>query len=453
MASFTASTFIDASPREVYAYHARPGALERLLPPWQRVRIVRPIDGLRDGAVAELELALGPFRRRWVAEHRDTREGASFRDVQLDGPFAAWEHEHRFLAEGGGCRLEDEIHFRLPGGPLGQLLGAETIRRTLERTFAFRHTRTQRDLLRHQRFADRPRLKVAISGASGLIGRALSAFLTTGGHQVVPMVRRTPALPGTIAWDPTGGRVDADALAWCDAVVHLAGENIAAGRWTATRKESVRASRVAGTRLLAETLAAMPGPPRTLIAASAIGYYGHREEEVDESAPPGEGFLAEVCRQWEDACEPARRAGVRVVNLRIGVVLTAAGGALARLLPIFRLGLGGKLGSGRQGMGWVSLDDVVGLIHHLLFSGLQGPVNATAPAPVSNGEFTRTLARVLRRPALAPVPAAAVRLAAGEMGVELLLAGARILPRRALADGFAFLDGDLELALRFELGR
>jgi len=453
MATFTASTFIAAAPTEVYAYHARPGALERLLPPWQRVRIVRSIDGLRDGATAELELGLGPLRRRWVAEHRDTREGASFRDVQLRGPFAAWEHHHRFLAEGDGCRLEDEIHYRLPAGPLGALLGEGIVRGMLERTFAFRHARTRRDIQRHQIFADRPRLRVAISGASGLIGRALSAFLTTGGHQVVPMVRRTPAPPGAIAWDPVSGRVDADALAWCDAVVHLAGENIAAGRWTAARKQAVRASRVAGTRLLAETLAAMPGPPRTLIAASAIGYYGHREEEVDESAPPGQGFLAEVCRQWEDACEPARRAGVRVVNLRIGVVLTAAGGALARLSPIFRLGLGGRLGSGWQGMSWISLDDVVGLIHHLLFSDLAGPVNATAPTPLSNVQFTRTLGRILRRPVIAPVPAAAVRLAAGEMGEELLLRGARILPRRALADGFTFQDPDLESALRFELGR
>ncbi len=453
MATFTAATQLAASPSEVYNYHARPGALERLLPPWQRVEIVRPIDALRDGAQAELFLRLGPWRTRWVAEHCDTRPGESFRDVQRRGPFAAWEHEHRFIATGHGCRLEDTIRYRLPGRVLGALLGDRLVRRQLTRTFAFRHARTQRDLARQRLVADRPRLRVALSGASGLIGRALTAFLTTAGHQVLPLVRHTPAPAGAIFWDPAAGVLDGAALAWCDAVVHLAGENIAAGRWTAASKERIRASRVAGTRLIAETLAQMPGPPRTLIAASAVGYYGDRSQEVDEDSPPGEGFLAEVCRQWEAACEPARRAGVRVVNLRIGVVLSARGGALARMLPLFRLGLGGRLGSGLQAMSWISLDDVVGLIHHVLFSTLTGPVNATAPTPVSNAQFTRTLARVLRRPAVFPVPAVALRLALGEMGEALLLLGAPVLPRRALADGFTFLDPTLEAALRFELGR
>jgi hypothetical protein len=453
MPEFTASTFLPASPAEVYNYHARPGALQRLLPPWQPVEIVRPIDALRDGAEAELALRLGLWRLRWVAEHRDTRPGESFCDVQRRGPFATWEHQHRFVADGDGCRLEDEIRYRLPGGFLGALVGESLVRRTLARTFRFRHARTARDLARQRLAAHRPRLRLALSGASGLIGRALSAFLTTAGHQVVPLVRRTPPPPGAIFWDPTAGVLDGAALAWCDAVVHLAGENIAAGRWTAASKERIRVSRVAGTRLIAETLAHMPGPPRTLIAASAVGYYGNCREEVDEDSPPGEGFLAQVCRQWEDACEPARRAGVRVVNLRMGVVLSAGGGALARMLPLFRLGLGGRLGSGRQVMSWISLDDVVGLIHHLLFSRLAGPVNATAPAPVSNADFTRTLARVLRRPAPIPVPAAALRLALGEMGEALLLQGAPVLPRRAEADGFTFLDPTLEAALRFELGR
>ncbi len=453
MDKFTASTQLAASPAEVYAYHARGGALQRLLPPWQRVEVVRAIDALRDGEQAELELRWGPLRTRWVAEHHDTRPGVGFLDVQRRGPFAAWEHEHRFLPESDGCRLEDEIRYRLPGGPLGALFGERAVRRTLVRSFRFRHARTRRDLNRQRAFAARPRLRIALSGASGLIGRALAAFLTTAGHEVVPLVRRTPPPPGAVSWDPAAGELDSTALACCDAVVHLAGENIAAGRWTQASKERIRASRVAGTRLIAETLAQMPGPPRTLIAASAVGYYGDGRGEVDEDSPPGDGFLAEVCRQWEDACEPARRAGVRAVNLRIGVVLSASGGALARMLLPFRLGLGGRLGSGRQAMSWISLDDVVGLIHHLLFSSLAGPINATAPHPVSNAEFTRTVARVLRRPAIFPVPAAALRLALGEMGEALLLQGVPVTPRRALADGFAFLDPTLEAALAFELGR
>lgn len=454
MATFSASTWLPVTPAEAYVYHARPDALLRLLPPWQRVEVVRAVDALEDGATAELVLRLGPLRWRWRAEHLDTRPGASFCDRQQRGPFAAWEHQHRFLPEGEGCRLEDVVHYRLPASPLSELLVGWAVRRTLQRMFGFRHRRTYRDLVRHRSFGQGERLKVALSGSSGLIGRALTAFLTTGGHQVIPLVRHRPTPAGAIFWDPARGELDAGELAWCDAVVHLAGENIAAARWTPAVKERLRASRVAGTRLIAETLAQMPGPPRTLIAASAVGYYGNRgEEEVDETAPPGEGFLAQVCRQWEDACEPARRAGVRVVNLRLGVVLAASGGALARLLLPFRLGLGGRVGSGRQAMSWISLDDVVGLIHHLLFSHLHGPVNATAPEPVSNAHFTRTLARVLGRPALFPVPAMAIRTALGEMGQELLLQGARVLPRRAQEDGFTFLDPTLEAALRLELGR
>lgn len=297
--------------------------------------------------------------------------------------------------------------------------------------------------------------RVVISGASGLVGTRLAALLTTGGHRVDRLVRRPPAAASTdIRWDPAAGEIDAAGLEGADAVMHLAGENIAGGRWTAARKEAIRRSRIDGTRLLAESLARLGRRPRVLISASAVGYYGPRgDEPLTEDSASGRGFLAEVCQAWEAAAEPARRAGIRVVNPRLGMVLAATGGALGRMLIPFRLGLGGVMGSGRQYVSWIALEDLVEAITYLMFAGhVSGPVNAVAPGPVTNRGFTQTLGRVLRRPTLAPLPAPLVRLLFGEMGQALLLDGARVLPARLLASGFRFRYPDLEGALRSELG-
>jgi hypothetical protein len=264
-----------------------------------------------------------------------------------------------------------------------------------------------------------------------------------------------PGVTKSITWDPESGRIDASQLEGFDAVIHLAGENIGSGRWTAARKERILASRVAGTRLLARTLAALTAPPRVLLCASAVGWYGDRGDEwLEDTSDPGGGFLAEVCREWEAAATPAVERGIRVVHLRFGVILSAAGGALARMLPAFRLGAGGRVGSGRQQVSWISLDDVVGAVGFLLFrEGFGGPVAVTAPDPVPNAELARVLGRVLNRPAVVPFPSAAVDLLFGEMGRSLLLEGQRVRPGRLLDAGFRFRHPDLEGALRFELGR
>jgi uncharacterized protein len=293
-------------------------------------------------------------------------------------------------------------------------------------------------------------VNLLVSGSHGLIGSALVPALAARGHRILRLVRlRDSRLPDEVAWDPASGRIDAPALEGVEAAVHLAGANIGARRWTAARKALIRESRLGGTRLLAETLSRLHRKPQVLVCASATGYYGSRGEEilVEESAP-GTGFLAELCRDWEGAAAPARDAGIRVAHLRSGIVLSPSGGALAALLPIFRIGLGGTLGSGRQFMSWITLDDEVGAIIHVLNQdAVRGPVNLASPHPVTNREFTATLGRVLRRPALLPVPGPALWIALGEVAGELL-GSQRVHPARLLAAGYPFRHPELEAGLR-----
>ncbi|MBM3676605.1 MAG: TIGR01777 family protein [Actinobacteria bacterium] len=431
-----------------FAWHERPGAFERLAPPWQRVREIERRGTIRDGDRAVIELHHGLLRRRWVAVHHSYEQNRQFADRQESGPFASWEHVHRFVpTTGETSTLEDEITYRLPFGLFGSLLGRRYAERTLARTFAYRDRRLADDLRRHTD-AKAP-LRVAITGSTGLIGRSLAAFLRTGGHDVITVSRRPQ--PGGIVWDPGAGLLEAEALAGVDAVVHLAGEPIGR-RWTQARKREIVESRVRGTELLAKTLASLEHRPSVLVSASAIGFYGDRgDEPLDEASERGSGFLAGVCDAWEAACAPAHDAGIRVVNLRIGVVLEAV---LPRLLPVFRAGVGGRVGSGRQWWSWISLDDLTAaVLHAITTDGLDGPVNAVAPEACTNADAMRTLARVLRRPCVAPLPAAAARMAFGELAREVLLAGQHVLPTRLETSGFRFAYPRLEAALRHTLGR
>lgn len=294
-------------------------------------------------------------------------------------------------------------------------------------------------------------MRVVVTGSSGLIGSALVPALEADGHSVVRLVRRRPAAPGEAQWDPGGGAVDVNALEGAQAVVNLAGAGIGDRRWSAERKRAILDSRVEGTTLLSAALARLDVAPAVMVSGSAVGYYGDRgDEPLTEQSPPGGGFLADVVQRWEEATKAAEAAGTRVVHLRTGIVLSARGGALGRMLPVFRLGVGGRLGSGRQWWSWITLPDEVGVIRHALTTdALRGAVNATAPEPVTNAEFTRTLARVLRRPAVVPVPAPALTAVLGrEMAGETVLASQRALPTRALATGYQFAHRDLEGGLR-----
>ena len=292
-------------------------------------------------------------------------------------------------------------------------------------------------------------MRIAVSGASGLIGRKLCEALGQDGHTVLRLVRGAASSEGELAWDPARGELDAARLAGLDAFVHLSGEPVAGGRWSDARKRAIAESRTVSTRLVAETLARVASRP-VLVCASAVGFYGDRGSEwVDETSPSGRGFLAEVCVVWERACEPARAAGLRVVNLRLGLALDHAGGALPPMALQFRLGLGGRIGSGRQYVSWITADDVAAAIQHCIATpALVGPVNGVAPAPATNAELTGALSRVLHRPAFLTVPAAVLRLALGaQMADEMLLGGARVRCAKLAASGFVFRDPALEPAL------
>lgn len=297
-------------------------------------------------------------------------------------------------------------------------------------------------------------MRIAVTGSSGLVGSQLTPFLEGGGHEVIRIVRRTPRNDLEVRWEPERGVLDASSLEGIDAVIHLAGEGIADGRWNEAKKRRILETRVEPTKLLARAMASMSNPPKVLVSASAIGYYGDRgDEPLDETSTVGNSFLADVCAGWELATEPAAQAGVRVVNGRIGIVLTPQGGALKPMLLPFKLGAGGVMGNGRQYWSCISLDDLIGsLTHCVLTDSLHGPVNLVCPEPVTNREFTKTLAKVLRRPAFLPMPAFAVRLLLGEMADALILASTRVTPTRLLDSGYSFRHPTVESALRHVLG-
>ena len=434
---FVRRSRVEAGASELFAWHERPGAFERLTPPWEPVHVVHRTGSIRDGDRTVLAMRAGPFRVRWVAEHRDFQEGRRFRDVQIRGPFRRWEHTHEVTPDGPQASfLEDRIEYELALSPLSDWVAGPIVRRKLDRMFTYRHEVTQGDLSVHGRMGRRRPMNVLVTGSSGLIGSSLCPFLTTGGHQVRRLARGSTEIPSGI-----------------DAVVHLAGESIS-GRWSRGKKARILESRREGTRRLCEAIGRLDPPPAVLVCASAVGFYGNRGDEIlTEDSPRGEGFLPDVCSAWESACDPARERGIRVVHLRTGIVLSGAGGALAKMLPPFRLGLGGPLGTGSQFMSWIAMDDLVGIILFALVNdSLAGPVNAVAPRAATNAEFTRTVGRVLGRPAFLPIPSFALRLAFGEGVDEMLLAGQRVVPERLRSAGFEWRYPDLDQALRHVLG-
>lgn len=459
MPIFERRSEINAPAAALFDWHMRPGAFERLAPPWEPVELVSS-EPLAEGSRAIIRMQLAPgISTKWIAEHSHIIANEQFRDVALSGPFRQWEHTHRMeRRDGERSVLVDHIEYQPRLAFLANLVAGRLIRSKLERTFAYRHRVTASDIDFHRRTSGDSVMKIAIGGSTGLVGNELVSFLSTGGHQLARLVRGSKGASGphqAIAWNPAQGTIDAAGLEGCDAVVHLGGDNIAHGRWTAGKKRLIRDSRVISTQFLAKTLANLSRPPKVFVCASAIGFYGDRGDEVlTEDSAPGSRFLSEVCREWEAATAPARDAGIRVVDLRIGVVLTPKGAALKKMLTPFKLGLGGIVGSGQQWWSWVALDDVCRAIEFAIATdSLSGPVNCVAPECMTNRDFTKTLGRVIRRPTLFPMPAFVVKTIFGEMGEELLLGSSRVVPTRLQQAGFQFACPQLESGLRHMLGR
>jgi uncharacterized protein (TIGR01777 family) len=461
--TFTLRSPMPVSAEELYAWHSRPLAFQRLLPPWDYNDITGTSGafGTNDYRIEFRTRFIGPIKGRWVANAFDFQPGNQFQDRQLQGPFAFWNHTHRTIPEASNSSfLEEFIEYRLPYGVFGRLFGSGMAQRRMAAVFAYRHALTRSDLQRHAPYCHHPRLTIAVTGSRGLVGSELVPFLTTGGHRIVRLVtgKGGPRFDdGTkwINWSPAA-KLDPGVLDGVDVVIHLAGDNVATGRWNDAKKRNILESRAIPTRNLAEAIAAIPAErrPKAFVCASAIGFYGNRgDETLTEESPRGSGFFPDVCQAWEEATTPAREANVRTTNLRIGVIITPKGAALGKQLLAFKAGAGAVLGSGRQWIPWITIGDMVGAIHHCLMSdAVSGPVNCVAPNPVTNREFTKSLGWVLRRPAFFWLPRPLLRLMFGELADEGLLASLRVIPKKLLDSGFTFDHSELIPALRFLLG-
>ena len=462
---FSQQTQMPLPAKEVFDWHTRPGAFERLSPPWIDMQIVERTGGIENGAQVGLLIHQGPFFLKWTLAHKNFQEGKEFTDYQVSGPFAFWEQVHSCEPiDQNTSFLKDFVEYELPLHAMSRSVGVPMIQHELRRLFRYRHRLMVDDcqsLIKYERAKPR---KIVVTGSTGLIGRHIIPFFWTQKCQVLRLVRpssdRTevvrmfPNPEPTFSWDPQAGSIDKVALENVDAVLHLAGDNVGKGRWNDEKKERLRESRMASTRLLVDTILAMKQPPKVFICASAIGYYGDRGDEIlDESKTVGKGFLASLCEEWESITAPLSQAGVRVVNLRIGVVLSPKGGALGAMLPAFQAGGGGPIGPGSQYLSWISPDDLAGAIYHCISTeSISGPVNLVAPNPVQNKKFAETLGHVLFRPAFLPMPAMAARILFGEFADEALLASARVTPKKLIESGYVFRDPDLETALKCQLG-
>ena len=485
MELFVYCSRISASSNEVFDWHRRDGAFERLNPPWRPFVVKERKGGIDTGGYITVRMPIVKhiIGITWLLKHIDYIEGKQFRDIQISGPFSSWSHTHLFKSEdavsssSSSSVLEDRIEYSLPLGILGKLFSQTIINNKLKEIFEYRHRITSQDIHIHDNSARSNNsnsniipMTILLTGSTGFIGSALVPFLTVGGYRIIRLLRSQSPRFGkqfgnntqrSVPWDPISGSLDLSSIEGVDAVVNLAGQNIY-GRWTKEKKSRILSSRVQSTKFLCKSLASLNKPPKVLVSASAIGYYGSNNigDEIlseDNSPPPADSrdFLSEVCYQWENATEIAKQAGIRVVNIRIGVVLGAAGGMLAKMLLPFKIGLGGKIANGKQWISWISLDDLLGIILHAINNeSIKGPINAVVPGPVTNADFANTLAAILSKPAKFNIPSFIVKKVFGELADAALLASTRVVTSDILQKtGYQFRFLNLEMALRHTLGK
>jgi len=458
-------TVVNADIDTTFAWFEHEGSFRRLMPPWEVAQEVRADDSLEVGSqrVFKFPAPGAPFiNLTWVAEHTGYDKPNYFADTMVKGPFWKWDHDHYLKEENGVTTVVDDVTYSVPFGPLGMLvdkvLGGSLVTGRISSMFKAREFRLKRDLDNHAKFLDMPRKKILVVGSSGLIGTQLVAFLDTGNHEVWRLVRRVAdSNKNEISWNPDKGEINAKELEGFDVVIHLGGVGIGDKRWSKKRKAAIRDSRVNSTELLSKTLASLENKPDLFMMASAIGYYGNRgDEALDESSTSGEDgyFLTDVCKAWENSANPAKDAGIRTVHMRTGIVISAVGGALGKMLLPAKMGGGGPIGSGKQWMSWISMDDQIYSMYHLMMSeGVSGEYNLTAPNPVRQKQFAKDLGRVLRRPAFAPLPGFMMKIMFGEMGARLTLDSQRVLPKNLQESGYEFIHTDLQSALSDSLGK
>jgi len=465
MPKFSLVSSVQCERRELFEYHSNPGALNRLIPPWERISIESRSDSLAVGSEVVISNSLCGVPVKWRAKHTRLDAPESFQDIQLSGPFKSWVHDHIFESDGSGnSLLTDRVEFETKFGWIGQI-GLPIVTSKLAAMFAFRHRTTQADLTLQsflRRFTGDRILRIGVTGSSGMIGQRLVDLISVLGHKAVRILRpssqdRVQDFPNSsvaVVWYPGTGFSDTESMQGLDAVVHLAGKGIASTRWTESVKDSIRESRVKGTRSLVQDLLRLDVPPKALVCASGVGVYGERGLDVlDEDAELGDDFLATLARDWEGAAHEFGKPGRRVAIGRLGIALHPRLGALSKLLPPFRFGLGGPVGNGSQYWSWIHVDDAAaGFLYLAANSDCTGAYNLVAPEQVNNLTFSRTLARVLNRPSLLPTPAFALRLLLGEMADSLLLASTRASCRRLIDEGFPFRSEMLEDCFRHILG-
>jgi uncharacterized protein (TIGR01777 family) len=457
---FIKSTKIPVTNKDAFDYHAREGALERLVPPWSILTVTSHEGDIRDGAISTFKVSLGPTSFKWTAAHFGYLQDRQFQDKMVKGPFHSWIHTHSFIPdEIGRCIMEDKIAYSPPFGKLGPILLNDTIQNNLNQLFHYRHRILNNDINLWKIAGRSKGQRILITGSHGLIGSSLIPLLTAAGeHKITRLVRplsnRNNTNSHSIEWDPSDDKVNVKQLEGFDVVVHLAGESIF-GRWPHSKKQRILESRIKSTRLLCDSLIKLANPPSTLICASASGFYGNQGNEVlTEESKPGFGFLSDVCQKWEESTETARDAGIRVINTRFGVVLTPKGGMLQKLLALSRFGLSLRLGDENQYISWISIEDVIGSIFYSIIDpSIKGPVNVVSPNPVTILEFSKTLARIVESKIMLPISRKLAKMMLGELADAMMTSSTLVVPNKLSSAGYRFVNPDLEDAFRLLLGR